>query len=152
MYKEENQNLLSVNVIALMNGTNAAIHFFQKQGFGKVLNMEGFGSDGRIMDKLTLYGTSKRAVNYFTKSISKEIKAKEIQIGSLSPGMVRTDFLNHSAKSASQKEQARNKKVFDILAEDVDVVCEFLVRKILASTKKYPHINFLTTKRLIPKI
>jgi len=29
------------------------------------LQQQGFGSDGRIMKKLTLYGSSKRAINYF---------------------------------------------------------------------------------------
>ncbi len=114
--------------------------------------MEGFGSDGRMMDKLSLYGTSKRAVNYFTKSVSREVKEKKIQVGILSPGMVRTDFLTGAMASGNEAEQKRNKKVFDILAEDVDVVTEFLSHKVLISHKKYDRIEYLTMRRLLPKL
>ncbi len=148
----EIERLVSVNITSLMLGTRIAIGFFMHQGYGKVFNMEGFGSDGRMMDKLSLYGTSKRAVNYFTKSVSKEIKDEKIQVGILSPGMVRTDFLTGAMATGSDAEQERNKKVFDILAEDVDVVTEFLTSKILVSEKKYDRIEFLTKRRLIPKL
>ena len=148
----EIERLVSVNITSLMLGTRIAIGFFMHQGYGKVFNMEGFGSDGRMMDKLILYGTSKRAVNYFTKSVSKEIKDEKIQVGILSPGMVRTDFLTGAMATGSDAEQERNKKVFDILAEDVDVVTEFLTSKMLISKKKYDRIEFLTKRRLIPKL
>lgn len=149
---EEIKELLAVNLSGSMMGTRAAVLFFKTQGYGKIFNMEGFGSDGRIMNKLTLYGTSKRAINYFTKSISQEVKGEGIQIGILSPGMVRTEFLSGAASTGTPEEQAKNKKVFDILAEDVDVVSEFLAGKILKSTKQYDRIEFLTKGRLIPKI
>lgn len=150
--KNEIHDLVSVNLTGLMMGTRAAIHFFKKQGYGKIFNMEGFGSDGRMMDKLTLYGTTKRAVNYFTKSVSNEVKERSIQIGILSPGMVRTDFLKNAMSQASADEQDRNKKVVDILAEDVEPVAAFLVERILASTKQYDRIEYLTKRRLIPKL
>ena len=148
----EIERLISVNIASLMMGTRSAIRFFIQQGYGKIFNMEGFGSDGRVMDKLTLYGTSKRAVNYFTKSVSREIKDEKIQVGILSPGMVRTDFLTGAMATGNDAEQERNKKVFDILAEDVDVVTEFLSRHMLHSQKKYDRIEYLTKRRLIPKL
>jgi len=149
---KEIESLVSVNVTAVMIGTRTAVRFFKQQGYGKVYNMEGFGSDGRIMDKLSLYGTTKRAVNYFTKAISREVKEQSIQVGILSPGMVRTDFLTNSASAADPAEQERNKKVFDILAEDVDMVTGFLFKKILSSKKKYDRIEYLTFRRLAPRL
>ena len=149
---KEIEDLISVNVVASMIGTKAAIQYFRKQGHGKIFNMEGFGSDGRMMEKLTLYGTSKRAINYFTKSISREQKGEGIQIGILSPGMVRTDFLADASSSGTPEEQARTKKVIDILSEDVEVVTDFLADRILASKKQYDRIEFLTKRRLLPKI
>lgn len=149
---KEIENVISVNVISLMLCTKAAINFFKEQGYGKIFNMEGFGSDGRILEKLSVYGTSKRAVNYFTKSVSKEVNEKEIQIGILSPGMVRTDFIESSMQTGSKEEQKKTKKVLDILSEDVDTVTEFLVNKILKSHKQYDRINYLTMFRLFPKL
>jgi short-subunit dehydrogenase len=148
----EIKNLVSVNITAVMIGTHSALRFFKQQGYGKVFNMEGFGSDGRIMDKLGLYGTTKRAVHYFSKAISREVKEQHIQVGILSPGMVRTDFLSNSASDADPVEQERNRKVFEILAEDVEVVTRFLCSRILRSTKKYDRIEFLTMRRLAPKL
>jgi short-subunit dehydrogenase len=104
------------------------------------------------MKKLSLYGTSKRAVQYFTKSVSKEVKEENIRVGILSPGMVRTDFLKESSSAGDAAEQRRTQKIFDILAEDVEVVTEFLVKKILKSTRQYDRIEFLTKRRMIPKI
>ncbi len=149
---EEIERVVSVNIVGMMTGTRAAISFFRQQGFGKVLNMEGFGSNGRIMEKLTLYGTTKRAVNYFTKSVSRELKGGNIQAGILSPGMVRTDFIKVSMDDESPVEQARIRKVFDILAEDVEVVTAFLTEKLLKSTRHYDRIEYLTRRRMIPKI
>ena len=148
----EIKSLVSVNVTGLMLGTKTAIHLFKQQGYGQVLNMEGFGSDGRMMKKLSLYGTSKRAVQYFSKSVSKEVKEANIRVGILSPGMVRTDFLTDSATRGDTAEQRRTQKVFDILAEDAEVVTEFLVKKILKSSRQYDRIVFLTPRRMIPKI
>jgi short-subunit dehydrogenase len=150
--REEIECLISVNLSATMLGTWSAIHFFKDQGYGKVFNMEGFGSDGRMMDKLSLYGTSKRAVQYFSKAVSREVKEEKIQVGILSPGMVRTDFLNQAMTGVNETEKERNRKVFDILAEDVNVVADFLVSKMLVSTKKYDRIEFLTKRRLLPKL
>jgi short-subunit dehydrogenase len=71
---EEIRSLVSVNITGLMLGTRTAIELFQQQGHGLVLNMEGFGSDGRMLKKLSLYGASKRAVQYFSKAVSKEVR------------------------------------------------------------------------------
>jgi short-subunit dehydrogenase len=150
--REDIEELISINITATMLGSRSALRFFMDQGFGKVFNMEGFGSDGRMMDKLTLYGTSKRAVQYFSKSLSREVKDKNIQVGILSPGMVRTDFLNHASDVANDAERERNRKVFDILAEEVDVVAPFLVSRMLASKKKYDRIEYLTFPRMLPKL
>jgi short-subunit dehydrogenase len=148
----EIEKLVSVNITGLMLGTKTAINLFKQQGHGLVLNMEGFGSNGRIMKKLSLYGTSKRAVHYFSKSVSKELKEENIRVGILSPGMVRTDFLTESSTKGDAAEQGRIQKVFDILAEDTGTVTAFLVKKILKSSKQYDRIEFLTPWRMIPKI
>ncbi|HKK68930.1 MAG TPA: SDR family oxidoreductase [Bacteroidales bacterium] len=149
---DEIEKLVSANVTGMMYGSKAALNFFKEQGYGKLFNMEGFGSDGRIMKKLSLYGTSKRAVNYFTKAVSKEVDEKTIQIGALNPGMVRTDFIKDSMHTGSKEEQAKTKRVFDILGEDVVTVTEFLVNKILKSQKQYDKINYLTLPRFLPKL
>ncbi|MBN1117653.1 MAG: SDR family oxidoreductase [Bacteroidales bacterium] len=150
--EEEIHKIVDVNIKALMMGTKAAINFFKEQGYGKIFNMEGFGSNGRMMDKLSLYGTTKRAVNYFSKAVSKEIREAHIQLGILSPGMVKTDFIKGPREHETEKEHLRTEKVMNILSEDVDKVTTFLVQQILKSRKKYDRIEYLTFRRLFPKI
>lgn len=149
---EDIKAITGINIYGLMLGTRAAARFMNEQSFGKIFNMEGFGSDGRIMDKLSLYGTTKRAVNYFTKTVSKEMEGGVIQLGILSPGMVRTEFLNGAKDARSPEEAKQFKKVYDILAENPDVVTKFLVTRILKSTKHYDRIEFLTGGKLFAKI
>jgi len=148
----EIEALISVNIEGVMAGTRAALEFFRRQGFGKVFNMEGLGSDGRILEKLSVYGTTKRAVNYFTKAVARELGKENIQVGILSPGMVRTDFIRDPMKDGNPEELARFNKVREILVEDVEKVTEFLVEKILVSKKKYDRIEYLTFRRMMPKI
>ncbi len=149
---EDIKAITEINIYGLMLGTRAAIQFMTKQGFGKIFNMEGFGSDGRMMDKLSLYGTTKRAVNYLSKTISNELSGSPVQLGILSPGMVRTEFLDGAREIRTPDEARQFKKVYDILAEDPDVVTKFLVNGILKSTKHYDRIEFLTKERLFVRI
>ena len=41
---------------------------------------------------MTPYGTSKRAVRYFTDAFAKEVKNGTVIVGTISPGMVITDM------------------------------------------------------------
>lgn len=146
---EKIKSLCDVNIYSLMLGSKIAANKMIEQGFGKIFNMEGFGSKGRIMDKITLYGTSKRAVNYFTKSLANELKTTNVQVCVLSPGMVRTEFLDGALDNQSPEEAKKFKKVYDVIAEDVDVVTEFLVAKMLKSTKNYDRIEFLSGAKMM---
>ncbi len=150
--KKDIKSLIDTNIYGLMIGTSVAANYMLKQGSGKIFNMEGFGSDGRMRQNLTLYGTSKRAVNYFTKSLAKEVKKSAIQIGVISPGMVRTAFLDQSMQFSSPEEKKQFEKVYRILAEDVDVVTKFLVKGMLKSTKNYDKISYLSGGPLTIKI
>lgn len=143
---------IDTNIFGLMLGTKIAANCMIQQGFGKIFNMEGFGSDGRIMKKLSIYGTTKRAVNYYTKSVANEIKDYPVQIGILSPGMVRTDFLNNSKEFMSGDEAKKFEKVYNALAEDVEPVTKYLVQQILKSSKNYDRIEYLTKTKLIFKL
>ena len=138
--------------MGVLLGVKAAVNFFDQQGYGSIFNMEGFGSNGRIMNKLALYGTSKRAVNYLTKALAKELTNSEIKIGSLRPGMVRTDFLNVSMQNATEDEKVRYQRVYRYFAEDAGTVAKFLCPRILNSTKNYDRIKYLSGFRLVSKI
>ena len=138
------QDLVDTNVTGAMFGAKVALAGFREQGRGAFYNMEGLGSDGRQVEGLTLYGTSKRALNYLTDSLVKEVKGTDIIVGALSPGMVLTDFIlsRYEGKDPSEWESAR--KIFNILADKVETVTPFLVEKILNNQKNGARIMWLT--------
>ncbi len=148
----EVKDLIDSNMYGLVTGTRIAAKQMIAQGYGKIFNLEGLGSDGRIMNKLCVYGTTKRAVNYFTRAAAKEMKDHPVQIGILSPGMLRTQFIEVPMKSATPSEIKRFNKVCEILAEEAEFVAKFLVPRMLQSSKKYDRIVFLTKTRLMIRL
>ena len=65
--------------------------------------------------------------------------------------MVRTEFLDGALKDTTSEEAKKFKKVYDVIAEDVDVVAKFLVTKMLKSTKNYDRIEFLSGAKMMVK-
>jgi NAD(P)-dependent dehydrogenase (short-subunit alcohol dehydrogenase family) len=148
---EDISALVSVNIEGVMLGSAIAYRRMESQGHGKIFNMEGLGSDGRMIPKTALYGTSKRAVNYYTKAFSREVRGSCVQVGIISPGMVVTDFLDKSM-TGTPEEIEQYKKVFNFLGNSVDEVTPFIYRKLVKSKKQYDRIEWLTGARLLGKL
>ena len=146
------ENLLKVNLNGTIIGSQVISSFFIEQGHGTVYNMEGFGSDGRMLKKLSIYGTSKRAVRYFTRSLKKELENKNICLGTINPGMVRTDFLNVDRTFENESAKKQYEKVLRVLAEDPEKVSTYIVRKILENKKAWHEIKYLSGWKLAYKI
>ena len=140
--------VLKTNITGVINGSIIAFTKMIEHDGGQIYNMEGFGSDGMMMKNMTLYGTTKRAVRYFTQSMAKEAKNSLVQIGTLSPGMVTTDFLLNPLK-ANPTEAEKNKRIFNILADHVETVTQFLSNQVLLNTKNNAHIAWLTKQKVI---
>lgn len=134
--------VIRTNVIGMMNGCHVAFNQMKKQGHGYIYTMEGFGSNGMMREKMTLYGTSKSALTYFTKSLAIEAKNTNVKVGRLSPGMVATDF---TRKNYSE----RNKKIFNILGDKVEPVTKFLAAKVLENEENDAHIRWLTRPKVM---
>jgi len=145
---EDYKKVINVDIVGLMNGTSVALIEMQKQGHGFIYNMEGLGSDGRIMSGSIVYGMTKRAVRYFTLGVAKENDKSGVNIGRLSPGMVLTDFLLKGLEEDTP-ENASTKKVFNILADKPEVVTAFLSKKIMKNKKNNAYIAWLTTPKII---
>ncbi len=123
---EENiKKVIDTNVTGMMLGTSVALNLMQKQGFGKIYNMEGLGSNNMMIPKTIVYGSSKRLLTFFSQACNKELKRyKNIFVGTLSPGMVYTDFIKHNIDE-------EDSKITKILANEVEEVTPYLVKKML---------------------
>jgi len=128
-----------------------------EQGSGAIYNMQGWGSNGRHMDNLNVYGTTKSAVHYFTEGMAGEAKRSEIIVGTLSPGMMVTDFILEPLRK--QRDSSDNKAGFEgfkrainLIADKPEDVAVLLVRKMLANSKNGKEINWLTGRRLFGRL
>ena len=135
--------IVATNLTGLLLANSVVIGRMQVQGGGQVWNMEGFGSGGQTQPGMTAYGATKRAVNYVTKSLQKELKNSPVQVCTLSPGIVVTDLLVGDYDTNSP-EWAKAKKIFNILGDTVETVTPWLAKQVLASDKPGAKVAWLT--------
>ncbi len=149
--KEAIDTTVDLNVIGLMYGCRVAINGMLAQGHGFVYNMHGFGSTGMLRSGMSIYGSTKRAVNYFTEALAKELAGQPVKVGSLSPGMVITDLVSEQYKDRPE-EFERAKKIFDLLADRVENVSPHLVEQILANDKNGAALKHMSTARMMSRM
>jgi len=138
----EINDLIDINIKGVIHGSRIVYQMMLEQGFGAIYNMEGFGSDGRKMAKLSVYGTTKSALTYFTKSFVKETKDSKVIIGLISPGMVVTKlFLKPEYNNSGEAKEFL--KIANILADKVETVTPWLVQKIIKNRKHGAVFNWL---------
>jgi NAD(P)-dependent dehydrogenase (short-subunit alcohol dehydrogenase family) len=145
---EEITQLTAVNLAGVMLGTRTALDRMLSQGHGMIFNMEGLGSDGRLQSPMALYGASKRGVRYFTRSLVRDYQDSPVKIGFLSPGMVLTDLLTGRGRTLDDIPE-RSRRIFNILADQVETVAPFLVDKILDDPEHGARIAWLTTGKIM---
>ena len=141
---EEISAVISTNLMGVMHGSQVALRGMMKQGYGQVYNLLGHGSDDRKRNGLIVYGTSKRAVRYFTEALIEETEDTPVQVGFLSPGIVVTDFLIEDMRKMSPEQLETVKAVYNCLADKVETVTPFLVEGILKNDKHGTQIVWLT--------
>lgn len=142
-------DLIGTNLIGAMYGARVALAGFIKQGQGAFYNMEGLGSDGRRVEGLTLYGTSKSALNYLTDSLAEEVAGTGVIVGALSPGMVLTDLILKQYEGKEPEEWESARRIFNILADKAETVTPFLAEKALENTRNGARIQWLTPGKVI---
>lgn len=137
----EVRSVLDTNLVGTILGAQVALRGMQAAGEGSLYNMEGMGGDGRKHAGLTLYGTTKYAVHYFTESLALEARDTGVIVGALRPGMVATDLLRDRYRDRPEEWQ-RARRIFNILAERVEDVTPWLARQMLANRKNGAILSF----------
>jgi NAD(P)-dependent dehydrogenase (short-subunit alcohol dehydrogenase family) len=133
------------NLLGMMLGTQVALAGMRRQaGGGTVWNMEGFGSNGMMTPGMSLYGSSKFALTYFNKALLAETRGEAVKVCWLSPGIVVTDLMKRDMGSTSEREIARTRRIYDILADRVETVTPWLAERILEPHKTGDRVAWLT--------
>lgn len=144
------QAVMDTNLVGVMYGSQVALRGMLDQGFGSVYNVEGMGSDGRQVEGMTLYGTTKYGLHYLTDALVEETKRTPVLVGALSPGMVITDMLT-SEEVRSEEDWETTKRIFNILADRVEDVTPWLARQVLDNDKTGVRIKWLTRGKIMAR-
>lgn len=144
---EEIKPVIDTNVTGMIYGSKIALEGMLTQGFGQIYNMEGHGSNDSKLPGVSVYGTSKRALRYFTEVLIDETEDTPVQVCFLSPGIVLTDFLINGMRKRPPEELESVKAILNCLADSVETVTPFLAAEILKNDKHGVEIAWLTEEK-----
>ncbi len=146
--KDNYVQTIKTNMIGMMNCNSVVIPGMYKQGSGSIFNMEGFGSNGMTRPGASVYGATKYALHYFTKSLVTELENTPVNMCYLSPGIVVTDMLVPPPDQRGEGwEQV--KKILNVLADTVETVTPFLVDGMLNNHKNGDAVRWLTKGKIM---
>ena len=148
--EQEIDTVIDVDLRGAIIGSKYALKEMMKEHEGAIYNIEGYGSNDAKMLGLSIYGTSKRAITYFTQALAKESQEMDtgVIIGRLSPGIMITDFISNALGDKEKINLSeKTKKVYNILGDYPDVVAKFLVEEMLNNDTNDVKIEWLTNKK-----
>ncbi|MEZ4518543.1 MAG: SDR family oxidoreductase [Chloroflexota bacterium] len=148
---EKIDQVVDINLKGMIYGSQVAVRRMLQQGFGHLYNMEGFGSNGRIRPGLSVYGSTKSALSYFTRSLAAEVEGTPVKVSSLSPGMVITDFITEQYQDDPEGFE-QTKAAFNALGDKVETVTPWLADQVLANDKSGAAIKWLTTPKIMTRL
>lgn len=134
------QDSVDANVYGSIYGSRVAIQGMLTQGGGWIYNLEGFGSSGRTMAGLSVYGMTKAAAAFFGKSLAKEVENTSVKVATIQPGMVITDMVTGQYKTPEELEKV--KPIFNIIANRLTDVVPWIADQMLANEKNGAVLEF----------
>jgi NAD(P)-dependent dehydrogenase (short-subunit alcohol dehydrogenase family) len=146
------QRVIDTNIKGVVYGSQVALQGMREQlDGGAIYNIAGFGSNGFWRRGMTIYGTSKRAVAYFSKGLAREAADCGVQVGWLNPGMVVTPLVIEEAREMPAEQWAAGRKVFNMFGETIETAAEQLVTRILANRRNGANIHLLPGWKMLWK-
>ncbi len=145
----EIETMIQSNIIGTINGSQIATAGMQAQKHGHIYNTLGGGQDGRVLPGMIGYGTTKRALRYFTDSMVKELKDGPVKVGMISPGMNITEGMMREMRSLPPERRKGNMKIISIIGDKVETTTPWIAERILADEGHGTHIQWMTGGKLL---
>lgn len=142
--------LIDIDLKGTILCSNKIMPIMISQKFGQIFNVEGHGSNDVKLMGLSLYGTAKRAITYFTEALAFESQEKNtgVLVGKITPGIMITNFISTSLGDGTKIQlDEKTKKVYNILGDYPDTIAKFMVKKILENDKNNVKFTWLTNKK-----
>ena len=143
------REMLDVNVLALTLCMQEAIKDMESAGLGQIINISSVAGHRVPLGKqFGMYSATKHAVKALTEAMWGELASKgsPIKIGTISPGMVETEWHAKAFDNAA-KAQQRYAETKSLQPDDIaDVVC------FLLSTPAHVQINEITLRPIGQKV
>ena len=140
--------VIDTNVTGLIYGAMIAFRGMTQQGSGQIYNMYGHGFNDNKVSGLHVYGTTKRAVRYFSEALIQDAEGSPVQVGIIGPGILVTDFLIDDMRKMSPDQLEMVKPIYNCMADTVETVTPFLAEGILNNDQNGAEIHWLTEEKI----
>ncbi|WP_062992778.1 SDR family NAD(P)-dependent oxidoreductase [Nocardia anaemiae] len=142
-------DVVAANLTGTMNGCVVALAGMRKQQTpGQIFNTEGFGSNGMKRNGMAVYGATKQAIRYFTRSMINEVAGGPICVGTIIPGIVVSDMLADQYRAASP----RRRELYSAFADLPETIAADLVPRLLENQEHGAVISWLSPADMIGRM
>lgn len=100
---EDWQRVMNVNINGTFNCCKAVIPHMIERSYGRIVNITSIAGKMGDITASPAYGTSKGAINTFTKSLARQLASHNITVNAVAPHAIQTDM---SAEWSEEKRQA----------------------------------------------
>lgn len=90
---EDWQRVMNVNINGTFNCSKAVIPHMIEQSFGRIVNITSIAGKMGDITASPAYGTSKGAINTFTKSLARQLASYNITVNAIAPHAIETDMI-----------------------------------------------------------
>lgn len=141
--------MLEINVLGTMHGCQAALRGMAAAGAGAIYNVFGAGSDGVPVPHMIGYATTKRAVQFMTRSLVEETRGGPVLLGAISPGLVITQgFLREHGRMPSGPERDARERWVNVIGDHVETIADWAVEIFRTNAEHGAVFDWLSSEKI----
>ena len=151
--QETTRSMIDLNVTALVSVTSACVPYMQDGGH--IIELDSLSAYIPMYD-LNVYASTKAFVKHFCTGLRKELEPRKISVTEVSPGWVRTDFIDISVsenkvpqrvfRSTVSKEDVVDKALKAAVRGKARSICGFKNRATASLATHFPNVGANTWK------